>query len=320
MCGITGIFNLSHQPVSIDFLHKMANAISHRGPDGEGFYTEGCVGLAHRRLAIIDLSVNGHQPMATLDKRYIITYNGEVYNFKELRIELEKLGYIFYSKTDSEVVLNAYIAWGSKCLLRFNGMFAFAIWDKKKQELFLARDRYGIKPLYYGFFNGNFLFGSEKKAILAHPIVIKTVDKEALLEYFTFQNIFTDKTFFNNIKMFPAGCWTKLKSGLGDSSIHPVVYWDFNFQETKQIHTETEYIEELDRLFTQAVNRQLVSDVELGSYLSGGMDSGSITAIAARQRKLIKTFTCGFDLQSASGLELGFDERHIAEYTQSRRL
>lgn len=313
MCGIAGIFNLNGAPVSPAHLRMMTDAIAHRGPDGEGFYKDGFVGLGHRRLAIIDLSPAGHQPMVTGDGVFALTYNGEIYNFMELRGELERLGHTFTSRTDSEVVLRAYAAWGTSCVEHFNGMFAFALWDKSRQELFLARDRYGIKPLYYTFTGNTFLFASEQKAILAYPSVRREIDLEALLEYFTFQNIFTNKTLLKNVSLFPPGHWAKIPLGASMNSLEPVQYWDFHFTEPDRPARDEEYLEELDRLFRQAVKRQLVSDVELGSYLSGGMDSGSITAIAATHLPYIKTFTCGFDLHSASGLELGFDEREKAE-------
>ena len=313
MCGIAGIFNLNGEPVSQVILRKMTDAIAHRGPDGEGFYIDSFVGLGHRRLAIIDLSPAGHQPMATEEGNYIITYNGEVYNFQELRIELESLGHQFRSKTDTEVVLHAYVQWGIECVKRFNGMFAFAIWDGTQQELFLARDRYGIKPLYYTFVGSIFIFASEQKAIITHPAVRCEIDLEGLVEYFTFQNIFTDRTLLKGIKIFPAGSIAQIPLGKPMGCLNPIRYWDFNFREPEHPVREEEYVEELDRLFCQAVNRQLVSDVEVGSYLSGGMDTGSITAIAASRLPYIKTFTCGFDLHSASGLELGYDEREKAE-------
>ncbi|MCR4442612.1 MAG: asparagine synthase (glutamine-hydrolyzing) [Peptococcaceae bacterium] len=313
MCGIAGVFNLNGEPVSPVLLRRMTDAIAHRGPDGEGFYTDSFLGLGHRRLAIIDLSPAGHQPMASNDNNYVIVYNGEIYNYQELRVELESLGCQFRSKTDTEVVLYSYKIWGPECVKRFNGMFAFAIWDRTRQELFLARDRYGIKPLYYCFINQKFIFASEQKAILVHPEVKRELDLEALLEYFTFQNIFTDKTLLKGIKLFPAANWAFVCLGQNDTMLSPVQYWDYFFNEPEKPKSENEYLEELDRLFLQAVNRQLVSDVEIGSYLSGGMDSGSITAVAARQLPYIKTFTCGFDLHSASGLEVGFDEREKAE-------
>ncbi len=314
MCGIAGIFNLNGEPVSPVTLRKMTDAIAHRGPDGEGFYIDSFIGLGHRRLAIIDLSPAGHQPMVTRDGNYAISYNGEVYNFQEIRIELESQGLQFHSQTDSEVVLNAYKAWGEKCLDRLNGMFAFALWDKQNQKLFLARDRYGIKPLYYAFYGNIFIFGSEQKAILEHPAFKKDIDYEAMIEYFTFQNIFTDKTLLKNLKLFPAGCWATVSLGTSERRLSVQRYWDYYFREPQCPVSDKEYEEELHRLFYQAVNRQLISDVAIGSYLSGGMDSGSITAIAATQLPYIKTFTCGFDLHSASGLELAFDERQKAEY------
>lgn len=312
MCGIAGIFNLNGEPVSCVNLRKMTDAIAHRGPDGEGFYTDSFIGLGHRRLSIIDLSPAGHQPMMTPGKEYILSYNGEVYNFQEIRAELEALGYHFRSKTDSEVVLNAYAEWGTDALLKFNGMFAFAIWDRTAQELILARDRYGIKPLYYCLIGPYLLFGSEIKSFLVHPAFKREMDKEALVEYLTFQNFFTDKTLFKGVKILPAG--TYLKVQLGSNTLNkPVQYWDYNFHEPQRPKKTSEYVEELENLFHRALNRQLVSDVDVGSYLSGGMDSGSITALAAAQLPYIKTFTVGFDLSSASGVEVAFDEREKAE-------
>lgn len=314
MCGIVGIFNLNGEPVSPVVLRAMTDAIKHRGPDSEGFYVDSFVGLGHRRLSIIDLSRSGHQPMTTEDKQVVISYNGEIYNFLELKLELQGLGHAFQSRSDTEVVLKSYVQWGADCLHRFNGMFAFAIWDKTKQELFLARDRYGIKPLYYTLVGSTLIIASEQKAIIQHPLMKREIDLEGLIEYFTFQNIFTDRTLLRGVRIFPAGCFSKIALGKLPQSLQPIRYWDFNFQEPEHSHPEEEYVEELDRLFQLAVKRQLVSDVDVGSYLSGGTDSGSITAIAATHLPYIKTFTCGFDLHSISGLELAFDERHKAEF------
>ena len=313
MCGIAGILNLDSAAISPVVLKKMTDAIAHRGPDGEGQFIDGAVGLGHRRLAIIDLSPAGHQPMATPDGRYTISYNGEVFNFQEIRVELEALGHQFRSRTDSEVVLKAYAQWGVKALDRFNGMFAFAIWDKVKKELFLARDRYGIKPVYYTQRGDAFIFGSEIKAIIAHPAYRTEIDLPGLVEYFTFQNFFTDRTLFKDVRLLPAGSHLKITADPARVG-EPVRYWDFSFAEPESPASEEEYLEELDRLFRQAVSRQLISDVDIGAYLSGGMDSGSVTAIAAAQLPYIKSFTCGFDLNSASGVELGYDERNPAEY------
>lgn len=313
MCGVAGILNFNGEPVAPVVLQRMAAAIAHRGPDGEGFYIDGNFGLAHRRLAIIDLSPSGHQPMLSRDGRYALSYNGEIYNFQELRVELESFGHQFRSRTDSEVLLYALAHWGEAALNRLNGMFAFALWDKRERTLLLARDRYGIKPLYWTRQGSTLLFGSEVKAILAHPEYRTRLDKEALLEYFTFQNFFTERTLFSDVRLLPPG--TTLRFGATDGR-EPVQkrYWDFHFEQPTKPLQDAEYAEELDRLFRQAVNRQLVSDVDIGTYLSGGMDSGSITAVAARQLPYMKSFTTGFDLNSASGVELNFDEREKAEY------
>ena len=269
--------------------------------------------FGHRRLAILDLSSSGFQPMSDLANKVSVTFNGEIYNFKEIRQKLMQLGYEFYSDTDSEVLVNAYIEWGIECIYQFNGMFAFALWDKQQNRLFLARDRYGIKPLYYLRTTSNqLIFGSEIKAILAYLDDKPTMDHEGLLEYFTFQNFFTDKTLFTDIKLLPAGNYLEINLGT-DNPIIQKQYWDFEFRETSEPKNEREYVEELRFLFEQAVQRQLVSDVEVGAYLSGGMDSGSITAVAARSLPYMKTFTVGFDLTHASGIELGFDERAKSE-------
>src|ERR1700730_7537716 len=310
MCGVAGFLNLDGAPASPVILKAMTDAIRHRGPDGEGHFIDGPLGLGHRRLAIIDLSATSHQPMLTPDKRYILSYNGEIYNFRELRLELEAHGYQFRSTGDSEVALYAIAEWGEEALLRFNGMFALALWDREEQTLLLARDRYGIKPLYYSHSRSVFAFGSEIKALLPQPSICINIDQEGLVEYLTFQNFFTDRTIFADVKLLPAASFLRI-----DRSSQPQVrrYWDYHFHERATPLSEEDAIAELDYLFRQAVNRQLVSDVEIGAYLSGGMDSGAITAIASSQHPYIKSFTCGFDLSSASGMELSFDERAAAE-------
>ena len=313
MCGIAGILHLDGEAASPSILRKMTDVIAHRGPDGEGKWVEENVGIGHRRLAIIDLSEAGRQPMISPDHRYVLSYNGEVYNFQELRTELQAAGYWFQSQTDSEVVLHAFAQWGPECVHRFNGMFAYVIWDRKEKTLHLARDRYGIKPLYYAQWGSTFLFGSEQKAILEHPAARKEIDKKALLEYFTFQNIFTDRTLLENVKLFPAASLGRICATGENATLDLEQYWDYQFEEPESVKDSREYEGELDRLLKQALKRQLVTDVELGSYLSGGMDSGTLTALAAKELPYIKTFTCGFDLSSASGMELGFDEREKAE-------
>lgn len=209
MCGIAGILNLDGAPVSSEAIWRMCDAMAHRGPDDSGVFVRGCVGLGHRRLSIIDLSQAGHQPMFSEDGGKIaLVFNGEIYNFRELRKELEALGHSFISKTDTEVVIHAYESWGMKCLDRFNGMFAFGLWDSN--QLILARDRYGIKPLYYHEDADRLIFASEIKPIL--PFVKKELCHGALEEYFTFQNIYTDRTLFEGIKMLPAGTYATMES------------------------------------------------------------------------------------------------------------
>jgi asparagine synthase (glutamine-hydrolysing) len=312
MCGIAGVLDRSGAPVPLEVLRRMSAVIAHRGPDDEGHFVDGPVGLANRRLAIIDPSPAGHMPMASRRGSLIITYNGELYNFRELQAELETLGHEFRSHTDTEVVLAAYEQWGAAAVERFNGMFALAIWDRDRRELFLARDRYGVKPLYYTESGPLLIFGSEIKALLAHDAVRADVSRPHLLEYFTFQNLFTDGTLFKDVRLLPPGHRATVPAGGGP--IRPERYWDFSFREPNgRVADAREYEEELDRLFTQAVRRQLVADVPVGAHLSGGMDSGSITAVAARQLPYLNTFTVGFDMTSAGGMELPTDEREKAE-------
>ena len=271
--------------------------------------------LGHRRLAIIDLSPKAHQPMSNRSRTIWVTYNGEVYNFKELRKELEGKGYAFYSNSDTEVIIRSYQEWGIDCIRKFNGMFAFALWDSTQNKLYLCRDRYGVKPLYYYFHNGLLIFASEIKSILTIPKVKREVDYHALNEYFTFQNILSDKTLFKNIKLLKPGCYVylDLEKPITNDELPIINYWDYHFSSENFMLSKKETADKLRHLFEQAVRRQLISDVPIGSYLSGGMDTGSIAAIARKHLGRICTFTVGFDLSSASGLELGFDERKYSE-------
>jgi len=310
MCGITGIMDLNGNQVDPAHLWPMVDVIAHRGPDGKHVYVDENLGFGHTRLAITDLSDFARQPMLTADLRYSLIYNGEIYNHLELRQELEGLGYEFQSKSDTETLLYALVQWGNSVIPRLNGMFAFALWDTKRKELLLARDRYGIKPLYWSQKKNCFAFGSEIKSIIAHPKFSTELDKEGLLEYFTFQNFFSEHTLFKKINTFPAGFFMKLSNYCPE----PVWsrYWDFKFNETNHVISPGEYEEELDRLFQNAVSRQMMGEVEIGAYLSGGIDSCAISSVASRIKKNLKTFTCGFDLGSASGDELNYDEREKA--------
>lgn len=321
MCGIVGLLNLDGRPVDPDLVLRMRETLVHRGPDGSGLWTEGFVGFGHRRLRIIDLSDQGAQPMVSVEHRYVLNFNGEIYNYRELKAELQGLGYWFRSTSDTEVALNALAQWGPDAISRFNGMFAFTLWDRKEKTLLIGRDRYGIKPLYIAQQGKRFYCASEQKAFLADPDFERNLDQSALYEYFTFQNLFTDRTLLEGVDMVPAGHYAVLDlSGAhtGETKVAWHRYWDYRFWEPDQSASKEEYVEELNRLFAQAVDRQLVSDVEIGSYLSGGMDSGSITAVAAKNIDNLKSFTCGFDLSSASGIELAFDERGKAEAMSAR--
>jgi asparagine synthase (glutamine-hydrolysing) len=312
VCGIAGVLERSGSRIEPELLQRMGDVIAHRGPDGEGQHADGPVGLVNRRLAIIDPTPAGAMPMASSDGRHWITYNGEVYNFAELRDELVAAGRTFRSHTDTEVVLNAYAEWGPASVERFNGMFAFAIWDSERSELFLARDRFGVKPLYYADLPQAFLFGSEIKAMLEHRALSVQLSLPHLLEYFTFQNIFTDGTLFDGVRLLRPGHHLTVRAGGG--AARPQQYWDFEFTEADDGRvSDEEYEEELDRLFRQAVRRQLVSDVPVGAHLSGGMDSGSITALAAEALPYLNTFTVGFDMTSRMGMEVAADERLKAE-------
>jgi asparagine synthase (glutamine-hydrolysing) len=296
--------------------------------------------LGHRRLAVLDVSSAGHQPMSDLSKSIWIVFNGEIYNYLELRDRLKKLGHNFRTGTDTEVIIYAYIEWGIKFLDELNGMFALALYDNHNKKLFVARDRYGIKPLYYTITNEpegkkTLLFASEVKSIMQYGAYNHNIDYEALVEYFTFQNFFTDRTLYKDIKLLMPGTYLQIdlpdsgtipsdfelsdskimsSSNFGHSALSLHKYWDYSFHETETVKDEREYIEHLNRLFVKAVERHLVSDVEVGSYLSGGIDSGGIACIAAKKNPNLKTFTIGFDLRSASGLELGYDERAVSEY------
>ncbi|HEY4283103.1 MAG TPA: asparagine synthase (glutamine-hydrolyzing) [Chthoniobacterales bacterium] len=315
MCGIAGLLELDGAPASASLTQRMIDMVRHRGPDGDAVWTENSVGLGHRRLAIIDLSPGGVQPMTSANGRYVITYNGELYNFRELRKELEAIGHTFRTRSDTEVLLAAFVQWNTEAFVRFNGMFALAIYDREERSLLLARDRFGVKPLYFAHAGSTFLFGSEIKALLGNPKLKAEIDPAALVEYLTFQNFFTEKTLFRGCQLLPAGTWMRIAA---NGATQAARYWDFAFSEPATARSEAAYLDDLDQLFRQAVRNQLVADVPVQSYLSGGMDSGSITAVAASQMKDLRTFTIGFDLSSASGMELGFDERSRAEFMSAR--
>jgi asparagine synthase (glutamine-hydrolysing) len=311
VCGIAGLLDLAGRAADRETVEQMARIIRHRGPDDEGVYLDGAVGLANVRLAVIDTSPAGHQPMVSDDGRYVIVYNGELYNFRELGAELAAAGHTFNSRTDTEVALRAYEEWGPACLARFNGMFAFVIWDARERELFVARDRLGIKPLYYTTVGTTFVFGSEVKALFPAGYC-PVVSPVGLVEYFTFQNIFSDATLFEDVLMLPAGHSLRVREG--ERSVRLTRYWDFDFQPDESVSVD-EWITAVRDVFERSVSRQLMSDVPIGSYLSGGLDSSSIAMAACRSIPRLMTFTGGFDMASVTGFETVFDERSEAEAT-----
>lgn len=288
MCGISG-FNFKDEKL----IRAMVQSLEHRGPDDQGFYLDDGVSLGHNRLSIIDLSPKGHQPMFTADSRYAITYNGELYNFQEIKKDLAAKGYKFISQSDTEVILYAYAAYGPACLDKFNGIFALAIWDKEKQELFAARDHFGIKPFFYYFKDNKFIFASEIKAILEHP-VSRELDLDSLNLFFRLLYIPGPRTIFKNIKKLSAGHYLLLRAGRLTISRY------YNLAEKiKQspINSWTEAKQLVRQTFDQAVQRQLISDRPLGLFLSGGLDSTAILGSMARLVPgQIKTFSVKFDI------------------------
>ncbi|UCF73906.1 MAG: asparagine synthase (glutamine-hydrolyzing) [Deltaproteobacteria bacterium] len=311
MCGICGIFNLDGEPVPHRHIKSMTDALAHRGPDDEGHYVDVNIALGHRRLAVLDLTPAGHQPMASKHGDIVLVYNGQIYNHLELKVELEALGYQFRSRTDTEVLLKGYEAWGIEIVERLNGMFAFGLWDGRTRTLYLVRDRYGIKPLYWTKMGKAFIFASEIKAILTHPMVSPQVNPDALNEYFTFQNLFRYHTLFRGINLLQAASVRSISER--DQDLEKRTWWDYDFTKRDETMSIQEARQETLRLFRQAVIRNLMSDVPVGSYLSGGMDSGSIVAVTASHIPRLSTFTCGFDLSSVTGVEANIDERREAE-------
>lgn len=311
MCGIVGVFNLNGAPVYQAELSEMAVKIAHRGPDGDGIYVNENIGLAHKRLAILDTSAKGAQPMSSKDNNWIISFNGCIYNFLELKQELRSKGHEFVSSTDTEVIAEGLSAYGPSFFERLNGMFAIAAWNQEEKTLYLSRDRFGIKPLYYWFNGKTLLFGSEIKAFLPHRDFKVNVNLSALNEYFTFQNMFTFQTLFDGVHTLPPANTIKINS-LTTQVLHNS-WWDYDFTKVEDRMSFEEAKEETERLFKQAVTRQMISDVPVGSYLSGGMDSGSITAIASTHVPRLSTFTCGFDMSETTGVEANYDERRDAE-------
>ena len=311
MCGIAGVYNLSGESFPEHHLVRMASAIAHRGPDGEGYYIKENIALAHKRLAILDTSDRARQPMVSRDGRWVIVYNGCIYNFREIRKELQAAGHSFVTSSDTEVITEGLSEWGPDVFRRFNGMFAIGAWNSEEKVLYLSRDRYGVKPLYYWFNGRTLVFASEIKAIIRHPDYRIGIDHGALNEYFTFQNLFTYRTLFRDITLLPQANTVRIDSGT--TFVRHQSWWDYDFTAPDETMSFEDARAEILRLFRQAVTRQMVADVPVGSYLSGGMDSGSITAVASSCVPRLMTFTCGFDMSEVSGVEANYDERRDAE-------
>src|SRR6187431_3122380 len=306
MCGITGFVRNDGKPVDEQLLRRMNEAIRHRGPDEDGFYVNGAVGLAMRRLAIIDLK-SGQQPIHNQDRTSWIVFNGEIYNYLELREKLEKLGHTFYTNSDTEAIVHAYDQYGAECPKHLRGMFAFAIWDERTQELFLARDRVGKKPLLYAQLNNELVFGSEFSALLQHPGVSRDVDSQAIHHYLSFMCVPAPLTAYRSIRKLEPGHSLRWRRG----EIKLERYWQPDFSHKLDID-EVEAGERALEILRDAVRVRLMSEVPLGAFLSGGIDSSAVVALMSEASSdPVKTFSIGFEEQDFSELH---HARRIAEH------
>jgi asparagine synthase (glutamine-hydrolysing) len=306
MCGIVGIVRSDKSDVDQALLARMCAAIRHRGPDEDGFYVKGAVGLGMRRLAIIDLK-SGQQPIHNQDRTAWIVFNGEIYNYRELRDQLEKLGHTFYTNSDTEAIVHAYDQYGADCPKHLRGMFAFAIWDERTEELFLARDRVGKKPLLYAEVNGQFIFGSEFSALLLHPGISKDVDAEALHHYLSFMCVPAPLTAYRAIRKLEPGHTLRWRKG----EIKIERYWQPDFSK-KVDYSEQEAGERAIEILRDAVKVRLMSEVPLGAFLSGGIDSSAVVALMSEESSTpVKTFSIGFEEQDFSELQ---HARRVAEH------
>src|SRR5438445_11757834 len=305
MCGIAGIVRSDGAQIGRELLTRMNDAIRHRGPDDDGFYFSDGVGLAMRRLSIIDLK-GGHQPIHNSDRTAWIVFNGEIYNYRELRAQLESLGHEFYTDSDTEAIIHAYDQYGTDCPKYLRGMFAFAIWDERTKSLFLARDRVGKKPLLYAQIGGQLIFGSEFSALLLHPEVSRDVDFEAIHYYLSFICVPAPLTAYRAIRKLEPGHWLLWRNG----EVKIERYWHLDFSKKLNV-TEEEAGERVIDLLREAVRIRLMSEVPLGAFLSGGIDSSAVVALMAQESsERVKTFSIGFDEQDFSELH---HARRVAE-------
>jgi asparagine synthase (glutamine-hydrolysing) len=301
MCGITGIIgNQLNTSVYQTAIQKMTDAIAHRGPNSQGLWQDETCFLGHRRLSIIDLSEAGNQPFISQDGRYILIYNGELYNYKDLKFELQRaehgsknIPYIFKTNTDTEVILASYLRWGNNCMKRFNGMFAFAIWDTVEKKLLIARDRLGVKPLYYQYKNNTLVFASEIRALIKSEIVDKKINPSAVAEYVQYATVHAPNTILQDVLMLMPGHFLELQhDALSISS-----YWNINdYTTSKQDLSYKETCNQVNDLLTDSVERRLVADVPFGAFLSGGIDSSAIVGLMSKvSSEKIQTFNISFD-------------------------
>ena len=299
MCGIVGFINANSDGASREILQQMNKCIVHRGPDEDGFFVKNNVGLAMRRLAIIDLK-GGQQPIYSEDRTKAIVFNGEIYNFQTLRADLEKLGHKFYTNCDTEIIVHLYQRYGADCVTHLSGMFAFAIWDETDQSLFVARDRLGKKPLLYSLqTNGDLIFGSEFSALLSHPKVSREINFEAIDDYLSYLCVPAPHTAFKQIKKLEPAHWLRWKNGV----IETKRYWLPDFSKKIKI-SEVEAVEETTRVMREATKSRLISEVPLGAFLSGGVDSSIVVALMAEAgANPVKTFSIGFDEADFSELK-----------------
>src|SRR5688500_1830178 len=273
MCGITGKLTYDGEPVGSELLEAMTQAVAHRGPDSAGYYYGEGVGLGHRRLSIIDLAT-GDQPLTNEDQSVWVVFNGEIYNFADVRTQLEAEGHRFRTRSDTEVIVHGYEQWGADCVDRFRGMFAFAVWDVRARRLLLARDRLGVKPLFYAHTANALIFGSEIKSILHDPGVSREWRADALDAYLTLEYVPGPATMYRHVHKLPAGHILIAEGG----QIQIRQYWDLQFTGDGHAAREEEYLEQLEGLLRESVGMRLISDVPLGAFLSGGIDSTTVAA------------------------------------------
>lgn len=301
MCGITGIVgNTLNSSVYQTAVQKMTDAIAHRGPNSQGLWNDEHCFFGHRRLSIIDLSEAGNQPFISQDRRYILIYNGELYNYKDLKFELQRaehgsknIPYIFKTNTDTEVILASYLRWGNNCMKRFNGMFAFAIWDTVEQKLVIARDRLGVKPLYYQYKNNTLVFASEIRALIYSGIIDKKINQSAVAEYIQYATVHAPNTILQDVKVLMPGNFLELHQ----NNLTISQYWNINdYAKSKQDLSYKETCAKVNELLTASVERRLVADVPFGAFLSGGIDSSAIVGLMSKvSSDKIQTFNVSFD-------------------------